>query len=114
MVTSAVQGEGKSTTAANLAVAAALAGKRVILVDADLRRASVHRLFGLKNKTGLSSVLTGRTTLSESLHKIPLPGGGRGGAGRHSAAWPCSRRVRCRRTPARSPGRSGCPTSSPR
>lgn len=75
MVTSAVQGEGKSTTAANLAVAAALGGKRVILVDADLRRATIHRLFGLKNQIGLSSVLTGRATLADSLHKIPLPGG---------------------------------------
>ena len=75
MVTSAVQGEGKSTTAANLAVAAALGGKRVILVDADLRRASMHRLFGLKNNLGLSSVLTGRATLAESLHRVPLPGG---------------------------------------
>jgi capsular exopolysaccharide synthesis family protein len=75
MVTSAVQGEGKSTTAANLAVAAALGGKRVILVDADLRRATVHRLFGLKNQVGLSSVLTGRATLADSLHRIPLPGG---------------------------------------
>ncbi len=75
MVTSAVQGEGKSTTVANLAVAAALGGKRVILVDADLRRATIHRLFGLKNQIGLSSVLTGRAALADSLHKIPLPGG---------------------------------------
>ena len=75
MVTSAVQGEGKSTTAANLAVAAALGGKRVILVDADLRRASMHRLFGFKNNLGLSSVLTGRATLAESLHRVHLPGG---------------------------------------
>jgi tyrosine-protein kinase len=73
MITSAVQGEGKSTTAANLAVAAALSGKRVIVVDADLRRATLHRAFGLKNKIGLSSVLTGRSTLAESLHKISLP-----------------------------------------
>lgn len=73
MVTSAVQGEGKSTTAANLAAAAAMSGKRVIIVDADLRRATLHRVFGVKNTVGLSSVLTGRSTMSESLHKIDLP-----------------------------------------
>lgn len=81
MVTSAVQGEGKSTTAANLAVAVALSGKRVVLVDADLRRASLHRLFGLKNTVGLSSLLTGRAALREALHPVELPGGDERDAG---------------------------------
>ncbi len=60
VITSSVPSEGKSTVAANLAVAMAQAGKRVILVDADLRRPSVGRLFGLKTATGFTTVLLAR------------------------------------------------------
>lgn len=55
--TSAQPGEGKSTTIANLAVVMAQADKRVILVDADLRRPSIHRLLKLPNNVGLSTAL---------------------------------------------------------
>lgn len=58
-VTSPVPGDGKTTLAANLAVAIAKGGKRVLLMDADGRRPRVHRLFGLKNEIGLSNVLEG-------------------------------------------------------
>jgi len=58
MVVSAGVGEGKSTTAANLAVVLAETGKDVLLVSADLRRPRVHQFFSLPNKTGLSSLLT--------------------------------------------------------
>jgi capsular exopolysaccharide synthesis family protein len=61
-VTSAAQGEGKSTTVANLAVALAQSGRRVIVIDADLRRPGQHTLFGLPASDGLASVLLGEDT----------------------------------------------------
>jgi capsular exopolysaccharide synthesis family protein len=61
MVVSAGVGEGKSTTAANLAVVLAETGKDVLLVSADLRRPRVHQFFGLPNKSGLSNLLTDGT-----------------------------------------------------
>jgi succinoglycan biosynthesis transport protein ExoP len=57
VVTSAVATEGKTTTAANLAVVMAQAGNRIVLVDGDLRRPSAHKLFGLSNGTGLTTAL---------------------------------------------------------
>ncbi|WP_119071166.1 tyrosine-protein kinase [Aggregatilinea lenta] len=58
VVTSPGPSEGKSVTAANLAVAMAMAGWRILLVDADLRRPRVHDLFGLDNSCGLSTLLS--------------------------------------------------------
>ncbi|WP_161879304.1 CpsD/CapB family tyrosine-protein kinase [Alkalibacterium sp. MB6] len=59
MVTSSVQGEGKSVIASNLALVFASQGKRVLLVDADLRRPTLHKKFNLPNNNGLSSFLIG-------------------------------------------------------
>jgi polysaccharide biosynthesis transport protein len=64
MMTSSSAGDGKTSTAANLAVAAARVGLRTLLVDADLRRASVGKRFGLGRTTGLSDVLLS----GDSLH----------------------------------------------
>ena len=61
-VTSAAAGEGKSTTVANLAVALAEGGRRVIAIDADLRRPGLHTLFGVDREEGLSNVLLGNAT----------------------------------------------------
>lgn len=63
MVTSSVPGEGKSTTIANLAVVFAQQGKRVLLVDADLRRPTVHYTFNVNNIYGFTTVLTKQKTL---------------------------------------------------
>ncbi len=66
-LTSAGAGEGKSTTAAGLAVTLARNGLRVLLVDADLRRPSQHRLFGAPSETGLSTYLSGAAESLDSL-----------------------------------------------
>lgn len=58
VVTSAGSGDGKSTTTANLAIVLADAGQRVLIVDADMRKATVHKTFGVSNELGLSLFLS--------------------------------------------------------
>jgi capsular exopolysaccharide synthesis family protein len=62
LVTSSLPGEGKTVTAANLAIAFALEGRRVLLIDADLRRPGLHTLFDVPNTKGLTSMLRGDET----------------------------------------------------
>lgn len=71
LVTSALGGEGKTTTVANLAAALGRAGERVVVVDGDLRRPSLHRMFGLDNRVGLTSVLVGDVPLVAALQPVP-------------------------------------------
>jgi capsular exopolysaccharide synthesis family protein len=66
-VTSSVAGEGKSITAANLAIVMAQADKRVILVDADLRRPMLHKAFKIPNRFGLSTLLQNQGPALESI-----------------------------------------------
>ena len=79
VVTSSIPGEGKSTTAINLAITLGDAGTRVLLVDADLRRPSVAKYMGLEGSVGLTTVLIGRAAIQDvvqpwgngQLHVLP-------------------------------------------
>jgi capsular exopolysaccharide synthesis family protein len=73
-ITSAIHGEGKSVTSVNLAITLAkeLNKKSILLVDADLRRGSIARVLGLKPEKGFADILTGETSLEESLMSIGI------------------------------------------
>ena len=85
MVTSAVEKEGKSTTIANLAVAMARSGRRVAIVDVDLRRPFLYKLFSVAGEPGISDVALGYTVLDDALASIDL------GDGHQSSPAPASR-----------------------
>jgi capsular exopolysaccharide synthesis family protein len=73
LVTSSGPSEGKSSTIANLAIVFAQQGKKVLLVDADLRKPTVHYTFKVDNLAGLSTVLVGEKPLEEAVDKAGVP-----------------------------------------
>jgi capsular exopolysaccharide synthesis family protein len=73
MVTSAGPGEGKSTTITNLAVTYAQTERKVILIDADMRKPTAHHTFSLSNRWGLSSVLSKQCELEEAIQRTDVP-----------------------------------------
>jgi capsular exopolysaccharide synthesis family protein len=72
LITSPNDGEGKSTTSVNLAVSMAQQNERVLLIDANLRSASVHTTFKSDNTIGFSSVLKGTATLDDAIYKTEI------------------------------------------
>jgi succinoglycan biosynthesis transport protein ExoP len=78
LISSAVPAEGKSTVASNLAATLARTGARVLLIDADLRRSSIHTILGVNGKPGLREVLGGMCQISDAIVRVDLqqPQGG--------------------------------------
>jgi len=74
VVTSATPGEGKTLTSANLGVVQAQAGRKVVLVDADLRRPALNRRFELPGYSGLTSILAGEASLEDVLQPTHVDG----------------------------------------
>ena len=90
MVTSATPREGKSVTVCNLAISFAQGENRVLLVDADMRRPTVHTLFGLEREPGLTDILFGKAILEDVAQKGSLK------------IWICFPVAQCLRTRQRS------------
>jgi capsular exopolysaccharide synthesis family protein len=74
VVTSTGPGEGKTTVSCNLAIGFAMAGQRVLLIDADMRRPRVHEAFGHDEEPGLSNVLVGNAKASQAVRKTTVAG----------------------------------------
>jgi polysaccharide biosynthesis transport protein len=73
VITSAVPGEGKSTVAVNLAITMAFSGSRVLLIDADLRKGTVHEYFEMTDQPGLAEVLSGDTAWESVIQQTHVP-----------------------------------------
>ncbi len=72
LVTSPRPGEGKSSVAANLAAASAMAGRRVTLVDGDLRKPQIHRLFKLSNDVGLATLISAGMKVGKAVQRLEI------------------------------------------
>lgn len=73
MMTSAGPGEGKSTTIANLAITYAQGDKRVLLIDADLRKPTIHHTFSKSNRQGMTTILAGHSRWEEVISATHIP-----------------------------------------
>ncbi len=73
LVTSAGPREGKTVTAVNIATVMSQSNSRVLIVDTDMRRPRVHRVFGLENEIGLSSLIIGEATYEDAIKRTPVP-----------------------------------------
>lgn len=73
-ITSTQQGEGKSTITANYAITLAQSGKRVLIIDCDLRRPNIHKVFGVPNVNGLINVLMRENELDRSIKYTKVEG----------------------------------------
>ncbi len=69
-ITSAYESEGKTTTTTNIALSFAQLEKRILIIDADMRRPKVHNVFSLDNQVGLSNILGGFAEVSDAIHKV--------------------------------------------
>ncbi len=69
LITSSVPEEGKSTIAANLAISTGYTGKRILIIDCDLRKPTMHKKFGISNLKGLTNALIGETQLKEVIYR---------------------------------------------
>jgi capsular exopolysaccharide synthesis family protein len=74
LITSPAPGDGKTTLASNLAIAMAQAGNRILLLDADFRKPTQHKIFELTKRTGLSNVLAGEAKLDEVIQSTTISG----------------------------------------
>jgi succinoglycan biosynthesis transport protein ExoP len=72
LVTSGVPLEGKTVTAVNLGISLAMSGRRVIILEADLRRPMVHKYLNLQNETGLSNLLAGTVSVHNAMQLVPM------------------------------------------
>lgn len=73
VITSAVPGEGKSSVAVNLAITMAFSGSRVLLIDADMRKGTVHEYFEIQDRPGLSDVLAGQARWDHVIQETHVP-----------------------------------------
>ena len=75
LLTSSIPGEGKSTTVVNLAITLVQMQARVLIIDADMRKPTVHKYFGLESRLGLSNLLSGMNTKEQCVYSIDnIPG----------------------------------------